>query len=165
MRFTITFDTISEAMRAWLAISEDSDHGHCQLPELATKQDWQEIKNIMATLSEAFAAFAVKQNEYNARSSAATDAVVAAIAGVTEDIDTHNAKIQELQDSNGSVTPADQELINSLETQGDALAAKLEAVATALAALDALAPPKVPVNPQRFIATRRGVSGASFSTK
>lgn len=110
--------------------------------DLATKQDLKEMeKRIMSVISE----FAAKQNAFNTRQGAAIDKAVAAVQGIIADIKTLNDKITELQNSSGEVTPEDLALINDLETQGDALATKAEAVGTALEALDAQTPPTPPV--------------------
>ena len=101
----------------------------------------EEIGNkIMSAISD----FLSKQTAFDARQSTAIDALVASIAGVSSDVDTLNAKITELQNSSGGVTPEDQASINALQEQGEALSTKLEAVSTALAALDAQTPPAVP---------------------
>ena len=79
-------------------------------------------EKIMSAISE----FAAKQTEHNNRLSAAIEGIVGDIAAL-------NAKIEELK-----TTPEDQALLNELGTQGEALAAKAEA-------LDALTPPAPPV--------------------
>lgn len=99
--------------------------------------------NIMSAISD----FAAKQKAFNDRQGAAIDAVVASAAGLTSDVKSLNDQITALQNSQGGVTPEDQALIDGLETQGDALATKLEGVSSALAALDAQTPPVVPPTP------------------
>jgi len=74
--------------------------------------------------------FAAKQKAFN-------DAMSTAIDGVASDVAALNAKIAELQASAGAVTPEDQALLDALEAQGGALAARLTA-------LDDLTPPAVP---------------------
>jgi predicted nucleic acid-binding Zn-ribbon protein len=108
---------------------------------LATKQDLNEMeKRIMSKLSE----YLSKQTDFNTRLQTATDSLVESMTGLTEDVDTLNKKIEELQNSTGGVTPDDQLKIDSLEAQGDALSTKLEGVSTALAALNQLTPPPPP---------------------
>ena len=82
----------------------------------------------MSAISE----FAAKQNAFN-------DRVDAAVTGLTEDVQTLNDKIVELQNTPGTITPEDQALL-------DAIQARSEGIATKLEALDALTPPKPPVS-------------------
>lgn len=119
-----------------------SSNGHTSCSMLATKNDVEEgTAIIMSAISD----FAVKQTAFNQRQGAAVDAAVASVAGLVEDVKTLNDKIAELQNSVGGVTPEDQALINDLETQGDAMATKTEALSAALATLDAQTPPRPPV--------------------
>lgn len=74
--------------------------------------------------------FAEKVNAYHAK-------IDTAITGLTEDVATLKAKIEELQNTPGAITPEDQALLDAIQSQ-------LEAVATKLEALDALTPPKTP---------------------
>lgn len=74
--------------------------------------------------------FAAKVNAYNDRQDAA-------IAGVSADVDALNAKIVELQNTQGQITAEDQALLDAIQARGEAAAAKLEA-------LDALTPPPAP---------------------
>lgn len=97
-------------------------------------------EEIMSAISD----FAAKQNAFNDRQGKAIDAAVQSIAGLSGDLQTLNAKITELQNSSGSVTPEDQALIDQLQTAGEATAAKVEALSTALSGLDALTPPAPP---------------------
>ncbi len=78
----------------------------------------------------AIADFAAKQEAFNNR-------LAAAIQGVAADVDSLNAKILELQNTLGQITPEDQALLDQLQVKGEALAAALEGV-------DALTPPAVP---------------------
>ncbi len=68
------------------------------------------------------------------------DAVDAAVDGISADIQALNDKITALQNSAGQVTPEDQALLDDLEARGAALATKI-------AALDALNPPPQPAVP------------------
>lgn len=111
---------------------------------LATKEDLKELeKHIMSAIST----FAANQKAFNDRQSAAIDAAVASITGLTEDVASLNVKILELQNSQGGVTPEDQVLIDDLQAQGEAVAARAEALAAALATLDSQTPPVVPPPP------------------
>lgn len=74
--------------------------------------------------------FAVKQTAFNADISTQLDNISTGITAL-------NALITTLQNSSGTVTPADQATIDSLVTAGTALQAKADAVA-------AMDPPKVP---------------------
>ncbi len=94
---------------------------------LATKQDLMEIETrLMSAISD----FAAKQTAFNAR-------IDAGITGISGDVQKLNALIAQLQSSPGSITPEDQAALDALQTQGDALSTKVEA-------LDALTPPAVP---------------------
>ena len=81
----------------------------------------------MSAISE----FAAKQSQFNARLSAAID-------GVAADVGALNAKIEELQNTPGTISEEDQTLLDELQVQGEALAFNLERV-------DSLTPPKPPV--------------------
>lgn len=94
---------------------------------LATKHDIEQLeRKIMSAIGD----FAAKQTAFNARLGAAID-------GVAADVDSLNAKIVELQNTAGAITPEDQALLDELQAQGEALASRLEAV-------DALTPPPPP---------------------
>lgn len=97
-------------------------------------------KSIMSAISE----FAAKQNAFNKRQSDATDALTVSVSDLSGDIQTLNDKITELQNNPGPITPEDQALLDSLTTQGESMAKKVEALSTALSALAALTPPKAP---------------------
>lgn len=68
------------------------------------------------------------------------DAVDQAVSGIAGDIQELNDKITALQNSQGAVTTEDQALLDDLEQRGAALATKI-------AALDALTPPPAPPVP------------------
>ena len=109
-----------------------------------TKNDLKEMENkIMSAISD----FLAKQTAFNTRQETAVAALATSLEGVTGDVQTLNDKITELQNSSGAVTPEDQAVIDTLQTQGEALSVKLEAFATALEALNALTPPKAPPTP------------------
>lgn len=80
-----------------------------------------------------FSDFAAAQKAFNDRQGASIDGIVA-------DVKALNDKITELQKSQGEVSPEDQALLDQLQQQGEALAARLESV-------DAQTPPVVPANP------------------
>lgn len=73
------------------------------------------------------AEFAERKNLFNER-------LDGAIEGLTEDIQALNAKILELQNSPGNITPQDQALLDAIQTRSEGITTKLEA-------LDALTPP------------------------
>lgn len=83
-------------------------------------------RRIMTKISE----FAEKQAAFNNR-------MDSAVQGIVGDVAELNRKIEELQNSPGTITPEDQALLDALEVRGDAISAKLEAI-------DALTPPPVP---------------------
>lgn len=107
------------------------------------KPRWGKCRRDMATLKDllemeqrimsAISTFAEKQAAFNER-------IDAAVVGLKGDVDALNAKIEELQNSAGTITPEDQALLDALEARGDAIAAKVEA-------LDAMTPPVVPPVP------------------
>lgn len=76
--------------------------------------------------------FAAKQTDYNNRLSAAIDGVAADVASL-------NAKIEELQNTPGPISPEDQALLDQLQAQGEVIASRLEAV-------DNLTPPVPPTS-------------------
>ena|ERR1700675_4793144 len=86
--------------------------------------------NLGESILSAISEFATKQNAFN-------DTIDAAIAGLTEDVQNLNDQIASLQASAGTITPADQALL-------DGITARAQTVSDKLSALDALTPPKVP---------------------
>lgn len=86
-------------------------------------------KRIMSKIGD----FAGKQKAFNDRQDTA-------IQGLVEDVAALNAKILELQNTPGEITPEDQTLLDELQTRAESLTAKLEA-------LDAQTPPKPPTPP------------------
>ena len=77
----------------------------------------------MSVISDAMA----KVEAHYAQIGSDVDAIAAAITVL-------NGNITALQNSAGTVTPADQALIDSTEAQGAAVQAKVDALATSLAA-------------------------------
>jgi hypothetical protein len=105
--------------------SERSGHG--SHTELVTKNDLREMVNrIMSAISE----FASKQNAFNDRMDSAVD-------GLQADVTALNDKITQLQNNPGPITPEDQALLDQLQSRGETISTKLEA-------LDALTPPTPP---------------------
>lgn len=98
-------------------------------------------------LPTAVVEFLSKQKSFNERQSTAIDSAVASVTGPTgleSDINGLYAKIKELQDSPGTITPEDQAILDEALAKGEALSTKAEAVSEALNKLDALTPPPVP---------------------
>lgn len=86
----------------------------------------QNQEDIMSRISE----YAEKQNAHN-------DKIDVAINDLQGDIKALNAKIVEMQNTPGQITPEDQKLLDDLEVRGAAIADKLDA-------LDAQTPPVPP---------------------
>ena len=80
----------------------------------------------MSAISE----FATKVTAHNAK-------IEAAVNGLTEDVQALKAKIEELQNTPGIITPEDQALLDGIEGAAASISAKLEA-------LDGLTPPPAP---------------------
>jgi len=80
------------------------------------------------------------QTATNAQISTAVDALGGSITGVSGDVQNLNNQIAALQNSLGTLTPAQQQAFADLASQGTALAAKVQTAADSLAALDALTP-------------------------
>ncbi len=79
-------------------------------------------------------------SDFASKVKAHQDAEDAAIAGLTQDVQTLNDKITALQNSQGQITPEDQALLDDITARGQTIADKLTA-------LDALTPPPAPPNP------------------
>lgn len=65
----------------------------------------------------------------------------AAVADLQGDIDNLNEQIKALQDSQGTITPEDQALLDGIQAKASSISDKLDA-------MDALTPPKAPPGPQ-----------------
>lgn len=89
----------------------------------------EKLDSIMSAISE----FATKQAAFNTQ-------IDAAVTDIATEISNLNTQIAALQNSSGEISPEDQALLDGLETSGQALAAKVQA-------LDTLTPPAVPVAP------------------
>lgn len=79
-------------------------------------------------------------SEFADRVKAHNDKIDAAVDGLVGDVKNLNDQIAVLQASAGTITPADQALLDGIET-------KAKAVSEKLAALDAQTPPVPPPNP------------------
>lgn len=86
----------------------------------------QKVNNIMSKISD----FAAAQTAFQ-------DRLDTAVAGLTQDVQTLNDKITELQNSSGEITPEDQALLDAIQERSSVIATKLEA-------LDTLTPPPAP---------------------
>lgn len=119
--------------------------------ELKRSNDNKAVLNRIAEMENkvmsAISDYAAKQKAYNERHGAALDSVIESQSGLTEDIAELNRKIEELQNSPGTITPEDQALLDEAQAQGEALATKSEGVAAALKILDEQTPPVVPPTP------------------
>ena len=102
-------------------------HHHGDVAEM------KEVRCFLERIMSAIQDFADKMAVHN-------NEVDAAVAGLTDDVTALKQQITDLQNSQGQITPADQALLDGIET-------KAAAVATKLAALDALTPPVVPPTP------------------
>lgn len=133
--------TLKEIVTTLLGLRQDVQAIRLDLHSTVTKSDLQQTeRNIMSALSD----FLAKQTAYNTRNAASIDALVTTTDGIVGDVKNLTDQIAALQASAGTVTPEDQAIIDSLETQGDALATKLEGVQAALAQLDNQTPPVAP---------------------
>lgn len=87
------------------------------------------MRKIMSKIGD----FANKQKAFHERQDTAIQGLIADVAAL-------NAKIQELQNTPGEITPEDQVLLDDLQARSEAVATKLEA-------LDAQTPPATPTTP------------------
>ena len=87
-------------------------------------------RQIMATVTEAIAAFAAAMTQFN-------DAQDTAIVALQGDVENLNAQILALQNSPGALSAADQATLDAIQARGKTITDKL-------AALDSLTPPVVP---------------------
>lgn len=121
------FRLLQEAKHEWHESRKSGSH-------YATKHDLEKLKvEIMATVTEALAAFDAQMTTFN-------DAEDAAIEALQGDVKNLNDQIAALQNSPGQITSSDQAILDKVQARG-------QAIATKLAALDALTPPVVPVTP------------------
>lgn len=117
----------TQAIRGILDAVKDEGQWWRSRRGLATKNDLQEMETrIMSVLSD----YAGKVKAFNDRISAAID-------GLSNDVEALTAKITELQNSPGAITPEDQALLDEAQAQAEALATKAEA-------LDQMNPPTPP---------------------
>lgn len=107
------------------------------------KQISKQLEIIMSKISE----FAANYNAFIDRQDAAVTALKTSLDGVGEDVTWLKAKIEELQNTPGDLSKADQDLLDAIEQRLGTMATNSEDVATKAAALDALTPPQVPNTP------------------
>lgn len=93
----------------------------------------QQLTKARSDIMTAISDFAAKQNAHN-------DKMDAAVTGLTADVVELNRQIAELQSTQGAITAEDQALLDAIDARGQAIADKLDA-------LDAMTPPKPPVEP------------------
>lgn len=105
------------------ALSQSSGSGSTGV---TTDQFNAGIQTLMSLISE----FADRLTAHNTR-------VETALAGLSGDVTALKAKIEELQNSPGVITPEDQSLLDAIEVQ-------VGSVADRLTAMDELTPPAVP---------------------
>lgn len=97
----------------------------------ATLKDLAKLKaEIMATVSEAIKAYVDAQSAVN-------DKIDTAVTGLQGDVKNLTDQLNAIQNSPGSLSPADQASL-------DAALARTQAIADKLSALDALTPPVAP---------------------
>lgn len=86
------------------------------LSALASKCDLENVKDIiMASIAE-----------YSAAVNASFDQISTSVDGVAADVTALKKKIDELQNSPGGITPADQALLDDIQAKAGALAAKVK---------------------------------------
>ena len=96
-----------------------------------TREDLRKLKaEIMATVTEALAAFDAAMTKFN-------DDQDAAIADLQGDVKNLNDQIAALQNSTGAISASDQAILDKIQARG-------KTIADNLAALDALTPPAAP---------------------
>lgn len=104
----------------------------------------QRLDTMENKIISAISEFAAKQKAFNDQQSASIDSISTSVTGIQGDINSLNQKITDLQNSPGTITPEDQALLDDLQMQGAAISSRLQVVAGALGALDALTPPAPP---------------------
>jgi len=107
-------------------------------------EELSQIRHNQNQIMSAISEFKAKQDAFNVAQAAAIDLLVTSTAGVATDVQALKDKIDELQNSPGEITPEDQAILDQLVTDGTALAARAQATADALKALDEQTPPTVP---------------------
>lgn len=95
-------------------------------------------------IMSAISIFIEQQNAFNTANSTAIESLTTHVQGITNDIGELNARIKELQDSQGTISAEDQALLDAATVTGQQVQVKLAAVSDALAALDDLTPPAPP---------------------
>lgn len=93
----------------------------------------REIHELKESIMSAISDFATAQTAFQ-------DRMDAAVTNLQGDVASLEAQITALQNSPGTITPADQALLDGIQARASTIADKLDA-------LDALTPPVVPVVP------------------
>jgi hypothetical protein len=106
--------------------------------------DMDEIFKALTELSKTQGKMMTKISDFAAAQGAFNTQLETALTGIGGDITTLNAKITELQNTPGQITPEDQTLLDAIQAQGQSLADRF----TAVDALTAEAPVIPPVEPQ-----------------
>jgi hypothetical protein len=112
-----------------------------QHSEAITKHDLEAMESrIMGKIKE----YSDQQSANFAEIGGSVDSLVESVNGLTGDIQRLKETIDQLQNSPGQITPEDQALLDSSQSQAAALSTKLKGVKDALKALDeATAAPSV----------------------
>lgn len=93
-----------------------------------------------------YAEFLKRQKEYNDRDDAAMEKLNTASQNLAGDIKFLKDTITKLQNSQGTVTPEDQALIDQLEQRANTASTKFDALTKSLTELDEATPPEVPTD-------------------
>jgi archaellum component FlaC len=104
----------------------------------------QELDKAIKQIMSAISIYVDKVNAFHQEIGADIDSINANIQGVSDDVAGLKKIIEQLQNNPGPITPEDQALLDTAETQVGALATKLAASSLALKALDEATPPTPP---------------------
>ena len=112
------------------------------LHEVVTKADLHKMEvRFMSAISD----YADKVTASFTDIGASVDGLVSSVAGVASDVASLKATIDQLQNSPGQITPADQALLDKTQAQAQAISDRIKSVATDLKTLDdATAPAAAP---------------------
>ena len=102
-----------------------------------TKRILHRIQEMEQKLMSAISDYATKVTESFTSIGESVDKLVASADGITKDIAGLKAKIDELQNSPGAITPQDQALLDASQSQAAGVATRMKTFSDALAALDA----------------------------
>ncbi len=111
------------------------NHSHGEMLEVRHK-----LEMIMSAISD----YVTQQKAFNDAVSADISGIANSLTAIDGDIAVLNDKITALQASQGQITPEDQLLLDGLQADGLALAARTKAAKDAAAALDDKTPPAAP---------------------